>query len=329
MSDGNKIEALKQISKSGFNRLVTHKARCISSPARSWIAKDLHPKVLHVFSQAVNLINEEGEILSLVTGDVDPAPFAIVIEPRTRMGWSSAGFTEWIEGDSNISCSDGHIAVGKIVVDFGETEVWDPQLNYVIDHTKLLFVSRLLPEIIEILERTLAPSSFAGILEQLIAPQPVLDEPRDLRLGDRFLAAALNPARTLCLGLKGGDLSLSRQAARKLAGLGIGLTPAGDDFLLGAFLGHHLFDVDGKSSRFLKDIVDSLVGQTNALSMALLRSAANAEASIGWHELFGSIERESHEQLLEACRKILTIGNSSGADALTGFVTTLSWLQGE
>jgi hypothetical protein len=304
-------------------------ARFISHPAQRWIEDRLPAKVLHVFPQSCNLINDDREVLSLVTEEIGPAPFAIVIDPLTAADWGERGLQNWIDSRSVVSIEADSVSVGGLFIQITDVDLWDPKLK-IEDPTKTqASISRHLPSIIAILEASSISGSCTGILEYLLTSNVEHDDPQISAIGDRFLSAVIKPARALCQGFTSINLPLSIQAARGLAGLGTGLTPTGDDFLMGAFLGYHLFDPQGRSAEFSREIVNGLEGRTNALSMAFLRSAVRGEASIAWHELVSSIEHDSSDQLAKACQRILKTGHSSGADALTGFVTVLSWLLSE
>jgi hypothetical protein len=108
-----------------------------------------------------------------------------------------------------------------------------------------------------------------------------------------------------------------REVGRRLTGLGIGLTPSGDDFLVGlmhwAWLGYP------EPGRFCKIITETST-QTTSLSSALLGAAARGECSEAWHDLLIALNGEKESGIETAVRAILAHGATSGADALTGFV---------
>ena len=101
-------------------------------------------------------------------------------------------------------------------------------------------------------------------------------------------------------------------AVQRLAGLGDGLTPVGDDVLMGVLFA---LWVEQPDSPLIPLIGNTAVPLTTTLSAAFLKSAVAGEATIHWHEL-----AEGHPQAKE---KILSIGYSSGAAAWQGFVQTI------
>jgi hypothetical protein len=130
------------------------------------------------------------------------------------------------------------------------------------------------------------------------------------------LQAARQAAEALAAGWT-GDVDALRQGARRLAGLGGGLTPAGDDFLAGAMLRAWL--AHPAPEAFCRPIVDVAAPRTTALSAAFLRAAARGECSAAWHALLAALAGGGPAPLDEAVCGVLAHGHASGADMLAGF----------
>lgn len=114
------------------------------------------------------------------------------------------------------------------------------------------------------------------------------------------------------------DLSEVREAARGLAGRGIGLTPSGDDVLMGVLYALWVWKPE---RALLEAIVRRAAPRTTTLSAAFLRAAAEGEASYAWHRLAGGDPG--------AIVDILATGHSSGREAWAAFVTTWTRLADE
>ncbi len=97
-------------------------------------------------------------------------------------------------------------------------------------------------------------------------------------------------------------------AAAKLTGRGPGVTPAGDDLLMG--LCHALW-VRGWAESWTAKLAAAAVPLTTALSGAFLAAAAGGEATIHWHDLAAGRPG--------AAERIWAIGHTSGRDAWTGY----------
>jgi hypothetical protein len=126
---------------------------------------------------------------------------------------------------------------------------------------------------------------------------------RQLARGARALAAALE---------QGSGVAA---AARQLAGLGYGLTPAGDDYLVGVMTALWLLgDRDTASI-----IARSAAPRTTTLSAAFLTAAARGQFAEPWHRLARTLAAQCALECATAARRIAAIGASSGRDALAGF----------
>lgn len=125
------------------------------------------------------------------------------------------------------------------------------------------------------------------------------------------------------------DLAATARAVATLIGLGSGLTPAGDDFLVGFLAG--LWCVAGERAeriRFLSGLgkaVTLLSGRTNDISRTYLVHAARGQVSSRLATLAEAIcwgERSDH--LLKAAEAAIKVGHSSGMEAVTGLLLGIS-----
>lgn len=146
-------------------------------------------------------------------------------------------------------------------------------------------------------------------------PKPDWTKLRSQRLAHKAGTETLmeeikGPLLQLVQAIRKGSEAACRSATNRLAGLGPGLTPAGDDVLMGVLYAMSVWYPDRK---LMHHIVDTAVPRTTSLSAAYLRSAGAGEATIQWHNL-----ANGHRGAVD---QILAVGGSSGADAWAGFVT--------
>lgn len=124
-------------------------------------------------------------------------------------------------------------------------------------------------------------------------------------------------------------------AVSGLAGLGEGLTPAGDDFLMGVLHGLWATRPGAEAAQWGQIMVETAVPCTTTLSAAWLKAAARGEAGQVWHELVGEQYSVDSTQYSvdsgqwgvnsgEAVGKILGIGHTSGAAAWAGFTAVFN-----
>jgi hypothetical protein len=120
----------------------------------------------------------------------------------------------------------------------------------------------------------------------------------------------------------------------RLIGLGTGLTPCGDDFLVGYLAGLWCTVRDSAERRQfvskLGQAVIHLSGKTNDISRTYLHHAANGQVSSRLNTLARAIgNQESPGQLLVAADAALHSGHTSGMDAVTGLLLGLAAWEGE
>jgi hypothetical protein len=108
-----------------------------------------------------------------------------------------------------------------------------------------------------------------------------------------------------------------------LLGLGPGLTPAGDDVLVGRLLAAQArWPLGGipASPDLAAPLLAAAENRTTRLSLAFLRAAAAGECGQAWHDLWPTPGASSGSREA-AIRVILGTGQTSGAAALWGFLT--------
>jgi hypothetical protein len=114
-------------------------------------------------------------------------------------------------------------------------------------------------------------------------------------------------------------------AMEPLIGLGPGLTPAGDDFLVGYLAG--LWSTAGEDTarlRFLASIgvwLSEAASQTNVISRASIRSAVRGNVSEPIARLAQRLDRaDTIDNVRAESRAALQIGHSSGTDGVAGLL---------
>ena len=145
------------------------------------------------------------------------------------------------------------------------------------------------------------------------------------------LDLALARLRALAASVAEDNAVAFESAALPLLGLGLGLTPSGDDFV-GACLFARRLRGDFLSSPSWQDAATNLTRaaavRSNSISAALFGDLACGAAYAPLHELAAAL-RGSDAALLAAARALTAIGHSSGWDMLTGFMlgagATIDW----
>jgi len=145
-----------------------------------------------------------------------------------------------------------------------------------------------------------------------------------------FLTTAQAGIKGLLQALQDGNWSGILESAALLAGLGPGLTPAGDDYLVGLMAGLRvwpgLLENGGLSpGEVCQIILEATESRTTLLSNAFLHTAKEGLFGENWHELLAELARGEAIEIQRAVKRILSSGATSGADALAGFLSPYLW----
>ncbi|WP_340007073.1 DUF2877 domain-containing protein [Paenibacillus sp. FSL K6-0276] len=128
----------------------------------------------------------------------------------------------------------------------------------------------------------------------------------------------------LVLELQNKRMSTAITHATSLIGLGPGLTPAGDDFLVGLFT---VFNIENNRyfshKSFCEEVVLHAKPLTNDISYMALAKAAVGLVRESISDLMEALFRGSEEELKLSLRRVLAIGSTSGTDIALGIVAGL------
>jgi hypothetical protein len=117
-----------------------------------------------------------------------------------------------------------------------------------------------------------------------------------------------------------GTMSSLLEGISQIKGCGFGLTPSGDDFIAGLLSGLYLKqEIFGKVySETRKTIYEASLGE-NLISNSYLTLAEKGLFTENFKNLIHSLFHEGKEKLNIYIRRMLNIGETSGADTLVGF----------
>ncbi len=259
------------------------KATSLTSAVNDWMANSHHPRILHIFDRACNLINERRKILSIVTTDIGNGPFNLVVKTDIL-------FTGPLSIESAVSVSADDITLGSLNIPTAEAKLWNAQPDWDLLHTE--------------------HDNIRGQLMKL----PITN----------YSPSILQSSNSLASSLANADLPSSLLAAKQLAGLGLGLTPSGDDFLIGALHAAWIIHPREVVSGLAQGMAESAAPLTTSLSAAWLRSAGRGAAGELWHQFFDALISGDEIEIQKRMKDILAVGETSGADALAGFIGVFS-----
>ena len=130
----------------------------------------------------------------------------------------------------------------------------------------------------------------------------------------------------LAQAIKSQNLAAFEAACLRLLGLGVGLTPSGDDLVGAVFftlrhapIAHWQAAMPALRNR----ISHAAQSASNPISAALLDDLLQGSSYRALHEFFDALHAQQTPAIEEAMRALLRIGASSGSDMLAGVLLTL------
>jgi len=271
-------------------------ARSISRPIHSALRQEpFAARVLATFDHACDLVTPRGDVIAVVAPQIGDGPLNIVVDGKP-------GDFPVLQPGTAARLQEANLQIGDIQVILAGATVWEPGPDWNVLRARRASIERNLHTLSSVGVRLAAPASWlAG--QDVISPyaQPMIQ-------------AALESLRA---GWR-GDLAQLQGGTARLAGLGGGLTPAGDDFLVGVMLWAWLAHPAPQS--FCHVIMEAAAPRTMTLSTAFLRAAARGECDAAWHQLLAVLGTATDDELAPAIQGVLAHGATSGADTLAGFL---------
>lgn len=266
-------------------------------------------RVLQTFENACNLVSESGDLISVVRQAIGAGPHNLVAAgletaPDFRIvNRRSAGI---------FTIRERHILqLGLFRLDWSSAECWEAKLPVdSLAREGKIQLWRVGGQALE-----LGPN-VTDLMPLVSGKEPV----------SPVAVAAAGGWRQLSAGLRHGDLTACRAGAADLAGLGNGLTPACDDFMIGLMYSVWATQPGDLARAMCRAMATSARSRTNTLAAAWLCSAAKGEGSEHWVGLFRAAA--AGELSIAHFAPLLSVGASSGADTVAGFVVGLRLLLG-
>jgi hypothetical protein len=196
------------------------------------------------------------------------------------------------------------------LVDLGRAAIWEPR-----PHVRRVAPGELDRRLRMIRAAVMAEGARESFLPLLWASDGLTGAAR----------VACVPARLLCEAAIHGDAASVSGAAGRLAGLGPGLTPSGDDFLAGfaaawTLVGESLGLDSARRLRVTSALLSGALAGASPLGRAWLGHAVRGELAEPLTRFVGALFAVESQDLVPAVRGALAVGASSGTDWMVGFL---------
>jgi hypothetical protein len=270
-----------------------------------------------VFQAALNLrLNGENNLLTLMASGDGDLPQGIRLD--TPNGFS---FERFQVGEPAI-CRDGilHFEKNSLTVQLYEVRRWKCDLPALRFDAGNPAMSAAWTDVWDALNRRQRRSKSEIVAEELFRSNK---SPRG-----HVLRKAGEVMRGLLESTQRYELT-NAVAIRALVGLGSGLTPSGDDLLVG-YLAGLWSTVQEQNERLqfistLGQMILPLLSQTNDISRTYLSHATQGQVSSRLVDLIEAICRgKNSERLSDLAEVAMNVGHTSGMDAVTGMLIGLT-----
>jgi hypothetical protein len=282
--------------------------------ARACLASGHRGSVLAAFSRAIYLQSEAGELFWITALD----------EPMHRRCAQMSSPLPVLSSGSQYHVDGQSLIIDRVILcDLGQASEWsepcaDPVVDAAslwprihnfftdLDYTQARGFGTFIPSILSIYQG--APGD---LLPELT--DPILIYARPLVMDMAHACLECQP-------------SFIYQHADTFIGLGMGLTPSGDDFLGGALFALKSIYLSVPDIDFTDDkpCLEANRSRTNRISFTLLNDLADGHAIAPLHHIInGLITGEASDRIFPFISRLTRVGHSTGWDLLTGLLAGL------
>jgi hypothetical protein len=269
----------------------------IISVGKDILLKKRELRIQSLFTNVINFIDEDDHLISIVSNKIGGGPNNIVVDD--------------IKDFNNMT-----LIIRDHSVCINDYEYFQEELNYYDDRLpNISFDRSIFIKNIKILKKMIIKKG------NPISAIFLLDSLKERNFNSPF-------KRNLMQYLKKGTNDLLASEFKngiKLSGTGIGLTPQGDDLINGILLGLGVYEkITGKSTFDIRKSLYKTSNKTNIISQTFLYYSYIGRYYMKFKNLF--IAFTENKDINVAIMNYLNIGETSGADILTGFIITMQKL---
>lgn len=301
-------------------------AASISAPVIWEIDHGLNTCIVQgVFHRALNCVDERNGLLTIATSVYGNGPFGVSVE--TADGFSFIDVGVKIGQQVQIDRNAIRIPLAPLEISLKHAVIWHCSPPVKIQSYQAIFD---IGNNLQIAHKTAVNSQLeSGLAPLLNHLDGILSgdllENQKLPLLCRFSVKHLVG---ISRGIQHSDSKMLNKAVLPLIGLGCGLTPSGDDILMGVIGALSLFS-DWQDIRRLCDglsdvIASSVHGRTTFVSASYLEYAKKGFQSEALGDFLSSIVNGSGHKVFESSKRLLMFGHTSGHEIVLGSLLCLA-----
>lgn len=277
-----------------------------------------------LYGEALNIVTPKG-LVSLVASQKGRGPLNVVLADNRL-----ADLRGVIESGSLVTFGEGCITAGeRIRVNLDGAAIYNPSMRFRRAAQSPSLVVRNIGEARKLILGAGHPEGLGALL-RLLSPEP----PSPSSPATPFVAFALPSVKSLMLSLHKGDPKGAVSAARGLFGLGVGLTPSGDDLVAGTLVALILGSKNGVGGPPLLSeaaiaIASASERRTTLLSREYVNQASLGKSNEAVVRFVEDIFAGTYEELRKSLIELLAFGATSGTDIAAGVVIGASIALGD
>ena len=268
--------------------------------------KLLHKKtvqgyVLSVYDKVVNLIID-GVLIAVCIKETEPIPDALIIDYTESL--SSAD----IRVKDTCTIKDGILYIGsRMVISLSS------YVEYVLSHKAMNVNSTL------VMEQLLKQSE--KLVRTYGKQSPLYKAYFETETADIMTGMFTDCIKEIRCAASRAYMEELIAAMYKMTGLGIGLTPSGDDFIAGMCL--MLVNYDTSLEDTLLDRYISNSSSTGIISRRMIINAITNRARLSEKNLVNAYMSQGRDRVKKYIHQVLSFGSSSGTDTMCGMMMGL------
>lgn len=253
-----------------------------------------------IFNRTINIqCLESDELYTVACHEIDNGPNTLVLG-IDRFNGFHVGTNETV-----IAANQKLVISNKLVISIEKANIWESKLPKYPVNLEIFYQN------ISLLKRYIDLHGKGGGIKKSTMPQSPFDVEMSKILEERIL---MLQAEIIKKGMPNVV-----DCAIRLVGLGPGLTPSGDDFLVGLFTSMNIPNSPLYLHRtHAEEVIKNAKALTNDISYIALKKASYGQVRESIIQLVQSIFTGKEEEVITSLNKVLNIGSSSGTDIALG-----------
>ncbi len=286
----------------------------IGTTANTRLTQHEMGRVHSVFQQVIN-ISVHDNLISIVGKRVGQGPLNIVVNFPHDLD-----LTAIVKAGDIVTLDETIRIDNTLSITTNSTSIWEASINF---QDLLHPVNVILSNIEVVKEVVLASKNLKGLGE-------LIDHVNDMEISSTYQLEPISKFAVPHISslIRAIRLRISHdiiQSSNKIIGLGSGLTPSGDDMLIGLmismiYISENVQGIDLDVEKISSDIISDITGRTTIISEEFLREAACGRVNEPVATLMEKILISGQKEMRESAKKVLSVGSTSGADTIFGII---------